>query len=74
MENYGKSGKSDYSKQQGRVSDWSPGKQLFQVPAFEQRAEFADEAGKRKTLQLKLQIIQHLALHHYILIKQCQIE
>ncbi len=53
MENYGKSGKSDYSKQQGRVNDWGFGTQLFQVPAFEQRAEFADESGARKTLQLK---------------------
>lgn len=43
MENYGKSGKSDYSKQQGRVSTISPGTELFQVPAFEQRANFGDQ-------------------------------
>ena len=43
MENYGKDGKSDYSKQQGRVSTFSPGTELFQVPAFEQRAEFQTE-------------------------------
>jgi hypothetical protein len=42
MENYGKSGKSDYTKQQGRVSTFSPGTELFQVPAFEQRADFED--------------------------------
>lgn len=48
MENYGKSGKSDYSPQQGRVSTISPGTELFQVPAFEQRADFSD-----KTLHLK---------------------
>lgn len=43
MENYGKDGKSDYSKQQGRVSVISPGTELFQVPAFEQRANFGDQ-------------------------------
>lgn len=42
MENYGKSGKSDYSLQQGRVSIWGGGVELFQVPAFEQRADFED--------------------------------
>lgn len=53
MENYGKNGKSDYSKQQGRVNTMSPGTELFQVPAFEQRAEFTDEGGAKRTLQLK---------------------
>jgi hypothetical protein len=53
MENYGKSGKSDYSIQSGRVNDWGYGTQLFQVPAFEQRAEFLDEAGKKRSLKLK---------------------
>ena len=43
MENYGKEGKSDYSRQQGRVSTLAPGTELFQVPAFEQRADFADK-------------------------------
>lgn len=42
MENYGKDGKSDYSKQQGKVNTSSPGTELFQVPAFEQRADFGD--------------------------------
>lgn len=42
MENYGKDGKSDYSKQQGRVNTSGPGTELFQVPAFEQRADFED--------------------------------
>jgi hypothetical protein len=40
MENYGKSGKSDYSRQQGRVSTVSPGTELFIVPTFEQRSAF----------------------------------
>jgi len=57
MENYGKSGKSDYSKQQGRVNTMAPGTELFQVPAFEQRAEFTapDANGNeaKRTLQLK---------------------
>lgn len=42
MENYGKEGKSDYSKQQGRVNTLSPGTELFQVPAFEQRGNYED--------------------------------
>lgn len=57
MENYGKEGKSDYSKQQGRVVTISPGTELFQVPAFEQRAEFTQEDNDgnvaKRTLQLK---------------------
>jgi hypothetical protein len=53
MENFGKSGKGDYSKQQGRVSTVSPGTELFQVPAWEQRAEFTDEEGKTRILNLK---------------------
>lgn len=53
MENYGKSGKSDYSKVQGRVNAMSPGTELFQVPAFEQRALFTDNKGQRNPLHLK---------------------
>lgn len=52
MENYGKS-KGDYSLQQGRVSTMSPGTELFQVPAWEQRATFNNEDGSDKTLHLK---------------------
>ncbi len=53
MENYGKNGKDDYSKQQGRVSTLSAGTELFQVPAWEQRGVFTDEEGKDRTLQIK---------------------
>lgn len=53
MENYGKSGKEDYSKQQGRVNVLSPGTELFQVPAFEQRAEFINDDNTKKVLHLK---------------------
>ena len=42
MENYGKSGKSDFSIQKGKVNDFGFGKELFQVPLFEQRADFED--------------------------------
>jgi len=42
MENYGKEGKSDFSLQKGRVSDWQIGTQLYQVPLWEQRADFED--------------------------------
>lgn len=53
MENYGKNGKSDYSIQQGRVNDWGMGTELFQIPAFEQRAEFLDDKGNKRKLVLK---------------------
>lgn len=42
MENYGKAGKSDFTLQKGRVSTWQPGTELFQVPLYEQRADFGD--------------------------------
>lgn len=48
MENYGKNGKSDFSLQKGRVNDWGFGTELFQVPLFEQRADYED-----KSLHLK---------------------
>lgn len=53
MENYGKNGKSDYAKQQGRVSTMSPGTELFQVPAWEQRGKFTNESGVDRVLQVK---------------------
>jgi hypothetical protein len=53
MENYGKTGKSDYSRQQGRVNTMSPGTELFQVPAWEQRAQFTDDEGREKVLKIK---------------------
>ena len=53
MENYGKNRKSDYTKQQGRVNTMSPGTELFQVPAWEQRGQFTDETGEDRTLQVK---------------------
>lgn len=40
MENFGKNGKDDYSLQSGRVYDYGRSRQLFQVPAWEQRAGF----------------------------------
>jgi len=53
MENYGKEGKSDYSKQQGRVNTLGAGTELFQVPAFEQRATFTNDDGTERILKLK---------------------
>lgn len=41
MENYGKQGKEDFSIVSGKVSTWEPGSDLFQVPLFDQRGEFA---------------------------------
>lgn len=47
MENYGKSGKSDFSIVTGRVNTaLSPGTELFQVPLWEQRASFDDNDNK----------------------------
>lgn len=40
MENYGKSGKEDFSIVVGRVWTASPGTELFQVPLFDQRGQF----------------------------------
>lgn len=42
MENYGKSGKEDFSIVSGKVSVVEPGTELFQVPLFDQRGEFSD--------------------------------
>lgn len=53
MENYGKNGKSDYTKQQGRVGTMSPGTELFQVPAWEQRGDFTEKDGSDRTLNVK---------------------
>lgn len=53
MENYGKNGKADYSRQQGRVNVMSPGTELFQVPAWEQRGEFTTDEGEDRVLSLK---------------------
>lgn len=42
MENYGKQGKQDFKIVSGRVSTWEWGTELFQVPLFDQRGEFAE--------------------------------
>lgn len=53
MENYGKSGKSDYTPQQGKVNVMAPGTELFQVPAYEQRGTFTNQDGSERVLTLK---------------------
>jgi len=53
MEDYGKNGKSDYTKQQGKVSTFPPGTELFQVPAWEQRGQFTTDEGTDRVLQIK---------------------
>lgn len=42
MENYGKEGKNDFSIVTGRVPTWEWGTELFQVPLFDQRGDFAE--------------------------------
>ncbi len=53
MENYGKNGKSDYSKQQGKVVTIAPGTELFQVPAWEQRGQYTTDEGTERILNIK---------------------
>lgn len=48
MTDFGKNGKSDFSIVKGRVNTSSPGTELFQVPLFDQRADYED-----KVLHLK---------------------
>jgi len=48
MTNFGKNGKSDFTPVKGRVNTMMPGTSLYQVPLFEQRANFGEQ-----TLQLK---------------------
>lgn len=43
MENYGRDGKSDFHKVTGKVSTWSWGTELFQVPLYEQKGEYGDK-------------------------------
>lgn len=42
MENYGKQGKEDFKIVSGKVSTWELGTELFQVPLFDQRGDFAE--------------------------------
>ena len=42
MENYGKSGKTDFTLVTGKVSTMAPGTELLQVPLFEQRGEYSE--------------------------------
>lgn len=52
MENYGKNGKEDFSTTKGRVNTLSPGTELFQVPLWEQRAQYG-KSEEDKVLHLK---------------------
>lgn len=70
MENYGKSGKSDFTTTKGRVNTMSPGTELFQVPLFEQRAKFetplnlkaSDNTGFTSTPTYSYSIIENRAV------------
>lgn len=48
MTNYGKNGKSDFQPVKGRISTIAPGTDLYQVPLFEQRANFDGQVLKLK--------------------------
>jgi len=43
MQNFGKAGKADFTIVTGRVGTMAPGTELYQVPLFEQRANFGDQ-------------------------------
>lgn len=43
MTNFGKNGKSDFQIVTGRVNTMAPGTELYQVPLFEQRANFGEQ-------------------------------
>lgn len=43
MENFGQNGKEDFKLVKGRVSVFSPGTELFQIPLFDQRGRFIEE-------------------------------
>lgn len=42
MQNWGKNGKSDFTQVKGRVNILAPGTELYQVPLYEQRADFGE--------------------------------
>jgi len=42
MQNFGKNGKSDFTQVKGRVNVLAPGTELYQVPLYEQRADFGE--------------------------------
>lgn len=46
MENFGKSGRSDFKLVTGRVNTMAAGTELFQVPMWEQRATFVGNSGE----------------------------
>jgi hypothetical protein len=43
MEDYGKNGKSDFHRVSGKVSTWTAGTELFQVPLYEQKGDYGDK-------------------------------
>ena len=43
MEDYGKSGKSDFHKASGKVATWTWGTELFQVPLYEQKGDYGTQ-------------------------------
>lgn len=59
MENYGKQGKEDFKIVSGKVSTWELGTELFQVPLFDQRGEFA-EAVTLKAADTIIQSSRHV--------------
>lgn len=44
MTDYGKNGKSDFLIVSGRVQTWQWGRELFQVPLFDQRGQFEEKS------------------------------
>lgn len=62
MENYGKQGKEDFKIVSGKVSTWELGTELFQVPLFDQRGEFAEAVTLKAADNTEFQGVSYIQL------------
>lgn len=62
MENYGKQGKEDFKIVSGKVSTWELGTELFQVPLFDQRGEFAEAVTLKAADNTEFRHVPHIAI------------
>ena len=62
MENYGKQGKEDFKIVSGKVSTWELGTELFQVPLFDQRGEFAEAVTLKQPIIQSSRHVPHIAI------------
>lgn len=62
MENYGKQGKEDFKIVSGKVSTWELGTELFQVPLFDQRGEFAEAVTLKAADNTEFKALSYIQL------------